>query len=92
MKRLVCQCGSPAIMQSDLWPSIKLCHDCYKSFSTFIATRMPETLDGNPLAADLLGLEPHGDRYRVWITDDSFVSREFYFSIRKLTLDISNDL
>lgn len=90
MKRIKCLCGSAAIAQSDIWPSIKLCHDCYKSFSEFMATKMPETLDGNPLAADLCGLDPHGDRYRIWITDDSFVSREYYFSNRRLTLDKSD--
>ncbi len=92
MKRIKCLCGSAAIMQSDIWPSIKLCNDCYKSFTNYMATKMPDLLDGNPLAEDLCGLEPHGDRCRIWIIEDSYVCREFYFSNRKLTLDISDDL
>lgn len=87
MKRLKCQCGSPAIMQSDIWPSIFLCNECYKRVTEYFATRMPETLDNNPLAADLCGLEQHDDRYRIWIIGDSYVCKEFYFTNRKLILD-----
>lgn len=53
---------------------------------------MPDLLDGNPLAADLLGVELIGDRYRIWKVEDSSVAREFYFSSRQLTLDKPTDL
>lgn len=92
MKRIKCQCGTPAVMESELWPSIRLCHECYKSTAEFFATKMPEVLDGNPLAMDICGLELHGDRYRIWIINDSYVCKEFYFRSRKMTLDISNEL
>lgn len=89
MKRLVCQCGAIATCESDLWPSIKLCNTCYNLVAAYFVTRMPELLDGNPLSADLMGLEPIGDRYRVWIIGDSYVCKEHYFGSRKLTLDKS---
>ena len=67
-------------MGSDRWPSIQLCYECFKKVSHFFAARMPELLDGNPLAVELLGIEQCDDRYRLWLVDESFVCREFYFS------------
>lgn len=87
----MCNMFTP-VMESELWPSIKFCGPCYSKLTTYFGTRMPELLDGNPLACDLLGLELHGDRYRIWLVEDSSTAREFYFRNRKLTLDIPTDL
>lgn len=83
MKRFKCQCGSPAVMGSELWPSITLCYDCFQKVSKFFMTHCKDTLDANPLAVELLGLEQHGDRYRLWLVGDDFVAREFYFTDSK---------
>lgn len=92
MKRIKCICGSYPQFESDLWPSIKLCGTCESKLQTYFINHMPDLLDGNPLAADLLGVELIGDRYRIWKVEDSSVAREFYFSSRQLTLDKPTDL
>lgn len=79
-------------MESELWPSVRLCYECYRKLMGYFGTRMPGLLDGNPLACDLLGLEPHDDRYRIWIVEDSTVCKELYFASRKMTLDKSDEL
>lgn len=83
MKRFTCQCGAQAVAGSERWPSIKLCHECFQKVAKYFMTHMPTTLDHNPLAVEILGLEQHGDRCRLWNIDDDFTAREFYFKTRR---------
>lgn len=76
-------CPANAIFESESWPSLRLCHECWRKVCEYIIDQAKVT-HGNPILLELIGGTDNGEtdsKIRYWKRVGASTFTEFWIRV-----------